>query len=419
MLVNASAWADGSTLTIDPFTIEPGATKQVAIKLVKAGDDAVIGFQCNVELPAGLSITLDEDEEPNVSAISGTVKSSKANIIVNYSVASGTLLVYNDKNSPYKDDAEGVVLFEFKASDNFAGGVIALKNIVLSLSGNVKVTADDVSAQVSTGSVVPSTFAINVAPVANGTVTLDKTSAAEGETVKITATPAEGYQLLSKAAIVVKAGDDVIALADDFTFTMPAADVTITVTFASVQVIPAGPSLIIRDFDIPANETKTVQIELIQGADEIIGFQCKIDLPQGLSVTLDEDEEPNATAVAGTVKSSKANVIVNYSVTSGTLLVYNDKNSPYKADATAVVELELKADATFESGIITIDDITFSKAGNVKETASATKTRVNPAIGIADMKAATSSDIYTISGTRVRTMTRGLYIVNGKKVVVK
>jgi hypothetical protein len=419
MLVNASAWADGSTLTIDPFTIEPGATKQVAIKLVKAGDDAVIGFQCNVELPAGLSITLDEDEEPNVSAISGTVKSSKANIIVNYSAASGTLLVYNDKNSPYKDDAEGVVLFEFKASDNFAGGVIALKNIVLSLSGNVKVTADDVSAQVSTGSVVPSTFAINVAPVANGTVTLDKTSAAEGETVKITATPAEGYQLLSKAAIVVKAGDDVIALADDFTFTMPAADVTITVTFASVQVIPAGPSLIIRDFDIPANETKTVQIELIQGADEIIGFQCKIDLPQGLSVTLDEDEEPNATAVAGTVKSSKANVIVNYSVTSGTLLVYNDKNSPYKADATAVVELELKADATFESGIITIDDITFSKAGNVKETASATKTRVNPAIGIADMKAATSSDIYTISGTRVRTMTRGLYIVNGKKVVVK
>jgi hypothetical protein len=419
MLVNASAWADGSTLTIDPFTIEPGATKEVAIKLVKAGDDAVIGFQCNVELPAGLSITLDEDEEPNVSAISGTVKSSKANIIVNYSAASGTLLVYNDKNSPYKDDAEGVVLFEFKASDNFAGGVIALKNIVLSLSGNVKVTADDVSAQVSTGSVVPSTFAINVSPVANGTVTLDKTSAAEGETVKITATPAEGYQLLSKAAIVVKAGDDVIALADDFTFTMPAKDVTITVTFASVQVIPAGPSLIIRDFDIPANETKTVQIELIQGADEIIGFQCKIDLPQGLSVTLDEDEEPNATAVAGTVKSSKANVIVNYSVTSGTLLVYNDKNSPYKADATAVVELELKADATFESGIITIDDITFSKAGNVKETASATKTRVNPAIGIADMKAATSSDIYTISGTRVRTMTRGLYIVNGKKVVVK
>lgn len=338
MLVNASAWAQSSTLAIDPFTIEKGATKQVAIKLVKEAGTEVIGFQCNVELPAGLTITKDEEEELNVNPVSGTVKSSKANIILNYSETTGVLLVYNDRNSAYKDDVEGVVLFEFKASDDFAGGVIALKNIVLSLTGNQKVTAADVTAEVSVPAVVP---------------------------------------------------------------------------------VPEGPSLYIKDFTIAAGETKNVQIELVKGEDPIIGFQCKIALPDGLTITLDEDQEPNVVSVPGTVTSSKANVIVNYSATSGTLLVYNDKNSPYKEDATGVVELELKAADTFEAGFITISEIVFSKQGNQKETASDTKTKVNNPDGIADMKAATSSDIYTISGTRVRTMTRGLYIVNGKKVVVK
>lgn len=336
MFVNATAWADGSTLKFEPFTIDPGTTKEVTLNLVK-GEDAVIGFQCQIVLPTGLTITKDEEEEFNVQAVPGAVKSSKANVIVNYAEATGVLLVYNDKNSEYKEDG-GAVTFEFQASNDFKGGNIELKDIVLSLSGNLKATAENTTTEVTAG---------------------------------------------------------------------------------ATQVIPEGPSLYIKDFRITPNETKTVQIELVKGDNPIIGFQCKIQLPDGLTITKDEEEEFNVLAVPGTVKSSKANIIVNYAEATGTLLVYNDKNSAYKDDATAVIEIELKASETFENGFIYIKELVFSLEGNNKQTAGDTKTKVNDPDGIAEIRVNAASEAYTLSGTRVRNMQRGLYIVNGKKVVVK
>ena len=67
--------------------------------------------------------------------------------------------------------------------------------------------------------------------IENGTVTPSKTWSAADETIKLTVTPAEGYEL---ETLVVKIGKTEIEVAEDNSFLMPAADVTVTATFKEV-----------------------------------------------------------------------------------------------------------------------------------------------------------------------------------------
>ena len=62
----------------------------------------------------------------------------------------------------------------------------------------------------------------------HGTVTADKLSANEGESVTLTATPDDGHIL--KAYSVKDANGETVAVTDN-SFMMPASDVTVTATF--------------------------------------------------------------------------------------------------------------------------------------------------------------------------------------------
>ena len=79
-------------------------------------------------------------------------------------------------------------------------------------------------------------YTITVAETENGTVVADKAEAAEGETVTLTVTPAEGYQL---DALTVMNGEEEIEVVDN-TFTMPAGNVTVTATFAEIPPVESA-----------------------------------------------------------------------------------------------------------------------------------------------------------------------------------
>ncbi len=73
--------------------------------------------------------------------------------------------------------------------------------------------------------------------IENGTVTADVTEAEEGDTVTLTVTPDTGYEL---DALTVKQGTTTVttgagASEGEYTFTMPAGDVTISATFAALE----------------------------------------------------------------------------------------------------------------------------------------------------------------------------------------
>ena len=77
----------------------------------------------------------------------------------------------------------------------------------------------------------PTYYTVTIAStITNGTVTTNKTSAVAGDTVKLTATPADGYTLDSFS--VTDANTNAITVTNG-AFTMPASNVTVSATFTA------------------------------------------------------------------------------------------------------------------------------------------------------------------------------------------
>lgn len=109
------------------------------------------------------------------------------------------------------------------------------------------------------------TYAIAIAEgIENGTIAADVETAAEGATVTLTATPAEGYKL---EAITVTAGEASVEVTEAegaYTFVMPAAEVTVSATFVAEAVEPTpDPNLIEIAQTVDADEN--LACEKIEG----------------------------------------------------------------------------------------------------------------------------------------------------------
>lgn len=80
------------------------------------------------------------------------------------------------------------------------------------------------------------TYTVTVPTAENGTITADKATAQEGDTVTLTVRPAEGYVLQSLTATCAAAAPGTVPLQEKgegiYTFAMPVGDVTVTGTFA-------------------------------------------------------------------------------------------------------------------------------------------------------------------------------------------
>jgi hypothetical protein len=82
----------------------------------------------------------------------------------------------------------------------------------------------------------PEVYSVSVPAVSHGTVAADHESAAAGAAITLTVTPDTGYRLQADS-LQVNGGDvAVTASGEDWTFTMPAADVTVTAVFELVPV---------------------------------------------------------------------------------------------------------------------------------------------------------------------------------------
>ena len=81
-------------------------------------------------------------------------------------------------------------------------------------------------------------YTITVKTPDNGTMKASSSSASNGATITLTATPASGYVLSTVS--VVDASGNVVAVTNNTTFTMPAANVTVTATFVKGTVKTYG-----------------------------------------------------------------------------------------------------------------------------------------------------------------------------------
>ena len=184
----------------------------------------------------------------------------------------------------------------------------------------------------------PRYFNVTVASTTNGTVTADVTQQLYEEDVELTVTPSNGYIIDTMS---VKQGGTDVALrgsGSDYAFTMPAGDVTVTVTFIKISTVnirtPANGTLAVEvDGSAISNGTKVIVGKTVsltndpamgyhfasytvkQGATTVTVTNGSFTMPAGdvtISATFEKTDYAvtvNATA-NGTVTASKS--IANY-----------------------------------------------------------------------------------------------------------
>ena len=174
------------------------------------------------------------------------------------------------------------------------------------------------------------TYAVSIAEgIENGTVTAEPTSAKKGDEVTITATPAEGYELVS-CGVTCKEIDQVVIVTDG-KFNMPADDVTVSATF---QKVPVDMTDKITNWDFTgcsnnnfpgwtiyapnggntwANGDTRVEYWIGTAANGVFDYYQEIEIPDG-KYTMTASMWNSTNGVAGDVVNGNAGV---YGTSSG------------------------------------------------------------------------------------------------------
>ena len=274
--------------------------------------------------------------------------------------------------------------------------------------------------------------------IENGTVKVNRTTAYEGDDVYVTATPAEGYEL---EAITVKDADGADVTVTDGKFTMPAKAVTVSATFAEVP-----------KFTITVGTVTNGTVEIASSA--AAGEKVYITLTPDEGYTIDNmptfknDESEDVTAQVEVGKDDNGfylvmpafNITASYAfsklynitlpteTTYGTVTIVKPegttksvagKNIKIKVTDLAtgykVVAKSGDTEITLNAGDQDEYDYYFEMPEGDVTISIELATGIN-SIAADKMKDAT---IFTIGGQRVDKAQKGLYIINGKKVVIK
>lgn len=174
-----------------------------------------------------------------------------------------------------------------------------------------------VSAKTTEPDPEPVKYTITVAEAANGTVSTDPANeAAEGDVVTVTANANEGYVL--EKITVVDANSNNVTVTDS-KFTMPAANVTVTVTFAAikpVEVTPAvkdetneaGETIKVSTAEVTAEAITSAEVTAntiaIKATSESAGDVSKVEVTLPTQAILDKKAEDGTTAAVATVEVS-------------------------------------------------------------------------------------------------------------------
>ena len=124
---------------IQPFNIVPGDTKTISLNL--NNENVYRGFQTDIVLPEGLGIVKNAN---NSLAISLTNRASSFGLTSN-EVGDRTLrlLGYSAQYETISGDNGALVNIQVKASSDFKGGYVQLKNTIFSNENNQDVSMDD------------------------------------------------------------------------------------------------------------------------------------------------------------------------------------------------------------------------------------------------------------------------------------
>ena len=177
---------------------------------------------------------------------------------------------------------------------------------------------------------------------------------------------------------------------------------------------------------IAAGETKDVVFSLTT-QEEVSGYQLKIQCPTGIEIATvlnEDDEEVLAVVFEGNRHKSKHDITcLPKNDTPGlyTILVSSSTSQTLRDLEGAVFKVTFKATADEVKDAIQIFDQVASKAdGITKFKFDAITIGVNAdAINSISAEQTKTGAIFNLNGQRVSKTTKGIYVIDGKKVAVK
>ena len=180
--------------------------------------------------------------------------------------------------------------------------------------------------------------------------------------------------------------------------------------------------LSIGAISIKPGETKTVSVDMTN-TEGIQGLQCSIDLPEGLSFATKSngkiDISNNTDRGDGFTLSSSLQE--DGSLTVATV---NFEGDSYYGNSGTIFSFKITANEDLAAGEyeIKVCDIVLSSGVAIKPSDATGKVTVsNSETGLQQIESDSkqSDSIYNLNGQRVNNPSRGIYIVNGRKVIVK
>lgn len=191
-------------------------------------------------------------------------------------------------------------------------------------------------------------------------------------------------------------------------------------------------NLSVEPITIETGETKTISINMTNPSVDVASFILGVELSAGLTFVQDklwndDDEEWNYFYASLTDrKLSKFVLSENYDADKNTLkMVINGMGQVFKGTEGAIVSFTIAATETATSGQMKIYDQSWSNADaslggerpdiNVDITVTLS-TKMVPTIVNND-----DANVYTLDGRKISDVSksRGIYIVNGKKMIIK
>ena len=229
MSPNASAFANSSNFQIsyyNNYTAEP-------VDRVLVGTGIYVTYDDGSSEPANVSVSMKlaakdangVDTPALYAIVSYTSLTTFSSTNMTISTGEYTLTGWGNVPTGYKTPAD----VSLTVTDTDGDGV-----------GEVTTTSDHASVELVDGVYVitvtleaegteETTYTVTIGETTNGTVDADKATAAEGDTVTLTATPNTGYALYKW--IVTDADGEAVTVNTDNTFTMPASAVSVSARF--------------------------------------------------------------------------------------------------------------------------------------------------------------------------------------------
>ena len=375
-------------------------------------------IQFDVYMPEGIDIdpwygNFQLSERANGYQVSAARKSDGSVRVIVYSQQSG--------NSFQNSDGE-ILTLPFNTGEKTGKFDVTIKDIHISGPNNIDFVAPEKVLR----------FNLKDYPLGdsdgNGSVTIT-------DAVQTVDYILENYpgRFMKKAADVNK--DDLITVADvtgtvDIVLERPANN-----RAAAHRSAPdAQGRLYMDELKMVAGEQNAIGMQ-IENATDFIAFQCDVYLPEGMTVTRD-DNEKLLVNLAGSVSSShvvSANILDNGALR---IVVVSSQNEIFRLTNNNIVNLMVTPETSMMDGsMIEIRDIRMVRASDNSEYLApdvitavhfGDATGIDAINGIDGSQEGQAFDVFDLRGNKVRSdvtnlsgLSKGVYIVNGKKVMVK